>query len=531
MTATEMIDNDLHSFVITIKEMIATYENLLAQTDLSSKTPVGRFKQQVQDLYTKMLSSINSVRDINVFMLMMINRSLDFKKASTGICLVPLKETINLSTIISKPVKCLRNLQEKVSIQVNSSLNLYSYVRTDKLWLEENLLCVLSNAVKYSTMNTIELSISVVTAETLKKIAGRIEDDIVSDIDVLEPVDIAQITSEGLEIFQPQVSPNSLIREKRKNSNENPSIWRVSNLVKRPNCGHAAIHPKSELSDYNTFSTTISNFDDDGRNSPVSSTVHNRSNCQITDQQFVLFEIKDSGSRLPTEELKAFFNPFKQQRQSGGTGLGLYSLAKRVEALGGQYGVHEREDGLLGNVVWFTIPYDVDYECASDEGKVNGRDNLSPIQSDSETIKTVSPSSKSENPCILIVEDALSISRMTSMMLKRQQFRTEIAENGKIALEKVIYNYEQWKIGNGRRYDAILMDFQMPVMDGLEATLKIREYEKRESIRDELLIIGISAMSDNKRIEETLASGMNAFIPKPFTCKDFHDYLQNIASK
>eukprot|EP01040_Poterioochromonas_malhamensis_P010627 gene10627-11572_t len=397
--------------------MIATYEDLLVQNDLSTKTPVGRFKQQVQDIYTKMLSSINSVRDINVFMLMMINRSLDFKKASTGICLVPLKETINLSTIISKPVKCLRNLQEKVSIQVNSSLNLYSYVRTDKLWLEENLLCVLSNAVKYSTMNTIELSISVVTAETLKKIAGRIEDDVVSDIDVLEPVDIAQITSEGLEIFQPQVSPNLFIREKRKNSKENPSIWRVSNLGKRPNCGHAAIYPKSELSDYNTFS------------------------------------------------------------------------------------------------------------------KVNGRESLSPIQSDSETIKTLSPSSKSENPCILIVEDALSISRMTSMMLKRQQFRTEIAENGKIALEKVIYNYQQWKIGKGRRYDAILMDFQMPVMDGLEATLKIREYEKRESIGDELRIIGISAMSDNKKIEEALASGMNAFIPKPFTCKDFSNYLQDIASK
>ena len=77
------------------------------------------------------------------------------------------------------------------------------------------------------------------------------------------------------------------------------------------------------------------------------------------------FEVQDTGIGLSEEAMKNLFNPFKQaQRLAGGTGLGLYSLAKRMDALGGYYGVKNRPDGKQGSVFWFAVPYKPDTATA-----------------------------------------------------------------------------------------------------------------------------------------------------------------------
>jgi signal transduction histidine kinase len=105
------------------------------------------------------------------FMTMAINRSIDFTKASSNIQLVPSLETVDFFETLFVPVDCIRNLQSAVAVMVAPlPLDMCPFVITDKHWLGENLLCVLSNAVKYSTGGTVHVN------TILKKITS-IEDN------------------------------------------------------------------------------------------------------------------------------------------------------------------------------------------------------------------------------------------------------------------------------------------------------------------------------------------------------------------
>ena len=88
--------------------------------------------------------------------------------------------------------------------------------------------------------------------------------------------------------------------------------------------------------------------------------------------------IKDHGVGVPEELRETLFQPFRQaQRHTGGTGLGLYSLFKRMEALGGDCGVRARSDGQPGSVFWFSFPYRPDTTASSNETAKMVRQNLS----------------------------------------------------------------------------------------------------------------------------------------------------------
>ncbi|TKG93521.1 response regulator [Puteibacter caeruleilacunae] len=107
---------------------------------------------------------------------------------------------------------------------------------------------------------------------------------------------------------------------------------------------------------------------------------------------------------------------------------------------------------------------------------------------------------------ILLVEDNLLNQRLTTISLQRHGHEVEIANNGLEALNMV---------KNGS-YDVILMDIMMPVMDGLESTQKIREFEASQNNGEKTPIIAITANTlDNDR-EKCIAIGMDDFMTKPF---------------
>ena len=120
---------------------------------------------------------------------------------------------------------------------------------------------------------------------------------------------------------------------------------------------------------------------------------------------------------------------------------------------------------------------------------------------------------------ILLVEDNLLNQRIVMFSLKKYNHEIVIANNG---LEAV----ERFKEG---KYDVILMDIMMPVMDGLEATVKIREVEKMENVEKRTPIIALTANTMDNDRNTCLAHGMDEFMSKPFDIDKLKSIFRELA--
>lgn len=209
-------------------------------------------------------------------------------------------------------------------------------------------------------------------------------------------------------------------------------------------------------------------------------------------------EVVDTGVGVPSDKLDTIFESFSQAdasvtRKYGGSGLGLTIVKQLVELQKGSIAVESIEH--KGSCFVVRIPYSI----AKSEGlkKVNLK-------------KLQSVEGKPFNELnILLVEDN-DINRLYARsILKQWHCEVDIAENGLVAIEKIKNN----------SYDVVLMDVQMPVMDGYEATRAIRAMDSH--IRN-TPILALTANATKADVEKCLASGMNDYLPKPFTPDDLY---------
>ncbi len=201
------------------------------------------------------------------------------------------------------------------------------------------------------------------------------------------------------------------------------------------------------------------------------------------------FAVQDTGIGIPPDKLDTIFEPFVQAdstttRQYGGTGLGLAICKQLVEMMGGRIGV-QSEPG-KGSTFWFEVP-------------------LEPVEAIPER-DTAAPAA--ELPPlpplrVLLVEDNAINCKVAARMLEQLGCQVEIATNGREAVEKTA---EQ-------TYDLVLMDCQMPEMDGYEATRRIREREQGTGRHQ--LIIALTAHASASDREQCLACGMDDYLEKP----------------
>ena len=124
-----------------------------------------------------------------------------------------------------------------------------------------------------------------------------------------------------------------------------------------------------------------------------------------------------------------------------------------------------------------------------------------------------------EKLSILLVEDNVLNQRIVTFGLKKYNHEVSIANNGKEALD-------MFKKG---KFDVILMDIMMPVMDGLEATLKIREYENSNNHPEQTPIIAITANTMDNDREKCLSYGMNEFMAKPFDVEKLKQIFEDLS--
>jgi PAS domain S-box-containing protein len=224
-------------------------------------------------------------------------------------------------------------------------------------------------------------------------------------------------------------------------------------------------------------------FTDEGRVSITADAIENRSLLRLT--------VVDEGIGIPPHRLGQIFNDFTQvdettARRFGGTGLGL-SISKRlVEMMGGKIGC-ESTPG-KGSSFWFTVPL---------------------VESGSPSSGESSAAEGNAPPCIgkrriLVVEDNKVNQTVAIRLLEKERCLVDAVDNGEAALDRL----------TDQSYDLILMDVNMPGMDGLEVTSRIRECEDGNH-RTPIVAMTARAMDGDR--EQCLAAGMDDYLSKPIS--------------
>jgi len=182
----------------------------------------------------------------------------------------------------------------------------------------------------------------------------------------------------------------------------------------------------------------------------------------LTDTSTLRFEIQDTGAGIATDDLSKLFKPFSQtltgQQASEGTGLGLVISRNFVELMQGKIGVNSTPGE--GSTFWFTLPVKT-VEC-------NG------VSITVSTHKVIGLQPEQPHYRILVVEDHLENAQFLTQLLALVGFEVQYAANGQEALTL----WRTW------RPHLILMDMQMPVMDGYETTHKIRQLEQARNLEN-----------------------------------------------
>lgn len=376
------------------------------------------------------LGMLDDIKYTGDFMISTINRAQDFSKVAEGVKLVPKLETFDIKDILGRTLKLLGDAvagkKDRVKI-LPLPFSLCSHIISDRQWIQENLLCLLSNASKFCPNGNITVNIL-----------------------LIPPMD----------------------------------------------------------------STT---------------------------SEMVQFEVEDEGVGIPPEKKDHLFAAFRQaQKHAGGTGLGLYSLSQRVDALGGKYGVSDRRDNRSGSLFWFSVPYRPDITAS----KAAARRRSSMFNSmlklatasmdggDEESAYTgATPHSlKSTGIRILLADDSVFNLKMVGRMLHDVGFSNMEVSNGLEVMNAL-------KVSGP--FDVVIVDQNMPVMDGVETIRRVRAQEAQLAMKsprgDESsggqkhhqFMIGCSPNLDEATREEFMKAGADAMLGKPFSI----DALQEILEK
>ena len=218
----------------------------------------------------------------------------------------------------------------------------------------------------------------------------------------------------------------------------------------------------------------------------------------------VLFQVQDTGIGIAEDKLQNLFEPFVQvdgslTRSYQGAGLGLSIVRRLVELMGGSLSIESQPE--QGTLVQVILPVGLPAEYSPNQHEDNG-----PGYTERHGLH------------VLLAEDEPSNGLFIQKLLQNDGHQVTVAENGKEALEMLDQN----------DFDCVLMDIQMPVMDGVEATKKIRSSQERFS---DIPIIALTAYAMTGDREKLLEQGLDDYIAKPVERNELLAVIEKNVSK
>jgi CheY-like chemotaxis protein len=478
---------------------------------------------------------------------MQINRALDVCEAMRpGGRLKPRYESVSFDACLVWGLNVMASLQSKVSIRVlpyPTELSSGAHIITDKVWLMENFLCLLSNAVKYSLEDSIvTVKISIKNYHSVRSFYSDSSDD------------SAEVR------LGPSFPPDPKDKDRKSVYTVAEATEKLSASMKAP-AMHLDEHEEDGAVERDSTPAAIRNFHESSR------------------PKLLLIEVHDGGIGIPREKRNLLFRPFiqsdSQRRSGGGTGMGLYSVALRIAELGGKFGMRsargsETESSSRsssstmtstistspsiaaaeasnpqgayevkipkhprGSVFYFAIPFVEDADLLSDAPpSVRPRfkaghpsSNASSSTSGSGSLNSNSTSSSrrllerletervrydlGDVPTVLLVDDSAPNLTLLTRAFQQEGLQVHTASDGVSALKRMQEGV----------YTLVLLDIQMPIMDGIECVKQLREWENKSNCPPSKIqyIVGTSASSIAAM--DATACGMDDFTMKPFEVK------------
>jgi signal transduction histidine kinase/CheY-like chemotaxis protein len=238
-------------------------------------------------------------------------------------------------------------------------------------------------------------------------------------------------------------------------------------------------------------------------------TVHASATPQGKDS-LIRVEVTDTGIGIDEETLARLFQPFTQAdsttaRRYGGTGLGLTISGQLIEMMGGTIGVVSRLGE--GATFWFQVALPVTDQLDQANHTPGGFNALGERDSAGELTDSA--------PLVLVAEDNPVNQMLAARQLDKCGYRSEVVSDGNEALAAIART----------SYAAVLMDCQMPGLDGYDATLELR---RREGQRGHLPVIATTAHSMSGDREKCLAAGMDDYLSKPIRAVELRDMLARV---
>lgn len=271
--------------------------------------------------------------------------------------------------------------------------------------------------------------------------------------------------------------------------------------------------PEVLLGDHTRFCQIVINLVGNAIKFTKTGSVHVNAEVLKTESDitFMQISVTDTGIGISKDKLVQIFERFQQAeshttRKYGGSGLGLSIAKKLVELQGGTLSV--TSELKVGSVFAFSIPYKKSTQSSVTPEEISQNFNMDEL-------------SKLK---ILLVEDNPLNTKLILSLFSENNLKSETAENGSLAIEKLNESSDSSLLSNN--FDIILMDMEMPVMNGYEAAISIRK-----DLKNDIPIIAMTAHAMSGEREKCLSMGMNEYISKPINANLLFEKMYELTHK